>query len=104
MRPSPALHLAAARLLIGGRPGRGSSAVPRSRTTRPILHVLNRLGFGPRPATSTACAQIGLDDTSTSSSIPRRIADAAMAARLAGLETLDEELGEIARGVLPAGA
>ena len=47
------------------------SAVPAKADARTVAHVLDRIGFGPRPGDVARVQQMGLAATSTSSSIPR---------------------------------
>jgi len=79
-----ALPAAAAGLSAGGPP----SAVPSNPDDRTILHVLNRIGFGARPGDVERVRQVGLSAYIDQQLHPDRIADAQMAARLAGLPTL----------------
>ena len=74
--------------------GRPRSGNPDART---VLHVLNRLGFGP---TGTAVEQVrrtGIAAYIDSQLHPDRIPDAAMAARLAPFTTLSKTSGQLAR-------
>lgn len=67
---------------------RPTSAVPASPDDKVIVHVLNRLGFGPAPGDIERVRGIGLQAYIDRQLTPSRIADDAMAARLAGFETL----------------
>ena len=67
---------------------RPANAVPASPNDRTIVHVLNRLGFGPAPGDIERVRGIGLQTYIDRQLTPSRIADDAMTARLAGLETL----------------
>ena len=80
------------------------SAVPAKPDDKTILHVLNRIGFGARPGDVERVRQIGLAAYIEQQLHPDRMADAQVAARLAGLETLDQELAPARRGLLRAGA
>jgi uncharacterized protein (DUF1800 family) len=53
-----------------------------------IVHVLNRIGFGPRPGDVDRVRRIGLDRYIDQQLHPDRIADAGMRTRLAPLETI----------------
>jgi uncharacterized protein (DUF1800 family) len=81
---SAAVLVAAATLSAAG-PG---SAVPSKPDDKTILHVLNRLGFGARPGDVDRVRELGLDRYIDSQLHPERIPDTALAARLAGFETL----------------
>ena len=62
-----------------------------------IVHVLNRIGFGPRPGDVEKVRAMGLQAYIEQQLHPERIADAAMDARLAGLSTLRLSSREIAQ-------
>src|SRR4051812_13656664 len=96
------IHLrvgATAALLIAGWP---SALVPAKAAGTPpaddrtILHVLNRIGFGARPGDVERVRQIGLDRYLDLQLHPDRIPDSAVAARLAGLETLSRSSRDLA--------
>src|SRR5688572_2891218 len=53
-----------------------------------IVHVLNRIGFGPAPGDVERVRRIGVSAYIEEQLHPERIADASMQERLAGLETL----------------
>ncbi len=57
--------------------------------TRAILHVLNRLSFGPRPGDVERVQRIGVAAYIDEQLHPERLADDAMGVRLASLRTLD---------------
>jgi uncharacterized protein (DUF1800 family) len=61
-----------------------------------IVHVLNRIGFGPRPGDVDRLRQLGLQHYIDQQLHPERIADTALAARLRGLPTLEMSSREIA--------
>jgi uncharacterized protein (DUF1800 family) len=61
-----------------------------------IVHVLNRVGFGPRPGDVAAVREIGLQRYIEQQLQPERIADGAVGARLAGLTTIGMSSREIA--------
>jgi uncharacterized protein (DUF1800 family) len=67
-----------------GRPA--AAAFPQDDKT--IVHVLNRLGFGPRPGDLEQVRRIGLERYIEQQLHPERIPDHAMQARLAGLTTI----------------
>jgi len=60
-----------------------------------ILHVLNRIGFGARPGDVERVRATGLQKYIDQQLHPERIADSAMAAHLAGLNTLTLSSSEI---------
>src|SRR5437660_703123 len=67
-----------------------------------IVHVLNRLGFGPRPGDVAKVRAMGLDKWIDQQLHPERIADPAVATRLGPLRTLHLSTGElIARYEVP---
>src|SRR5689334_2402574 len=61
-----------------------------------IVHVLNRIGFGPRPGDLERVRQIGVRAYIDQQLHPERIADDALAARLTGLPTLGMSSRDIA--------
>jgi uncharacterized protein (DUF1800 family) len=75
----------------------GSAASSRPTDDKAILHVLNRIGFGPRAGDVENVRAIGIERYIDAQLRPERIADAGMAPRLAGLTTIGmsaEELSE----------
>jgi uncharacterized protein (DUF1800 family) len=72
------------------------SAVPAQPDDRTIIHVLNRIGFGPRPGDVERVRAIGLQAYIDRQLQPDRIDDDAMATRLAPFETLTKSSREIA--------
>jgi uncharacterized protein (DUF1800 family) len=78
-------------------------AMPRSPDARAIVHVLNRLGFGPAPGDVERVRRMGLAAYIDQQLQPERLADEALAARLAGFETLRLSTRELAdRYYIPA--
>jgi uncharacterized protein (DUF1800 family) len=71
-------------------------AIPSRPDDKTILHVLNRIGFGARPGDVERVREIGLARYVDEQLSPQRIADTAMAARLAGFETLSLSSRQIA--------
>src|SRR6266545_406959 len=72
------------------------SAVPSKPDDATILHVLNRVGFGARPGDVDRVRQTGLASYIEQQLHPERIADAQMAARLAGFTTLTKSSRQLA--------
>ncbi len=72
------------------------SAVPAQPDTRTIVHVLNRLGFGPAPGDVERVARLGLAAYIEQQLHPESLPDAAMSARLAGFETLGRSSRDLA--------
>jgi len=64
------------------------SAAALSGDDRAIVHVLNRIGFGPRPGDVSRVRDLGLQQYIDQQLRPDRIADAETDARLAGLTTI----------------
>jgi uncharacterized protein (DUF1800 family) len=60
-----------------------------------IIHALNRLGYGPRPGDVEKIKRTGLDKWLDEQLHPERLADAALAQRLSGLETLSLSTAEL---------
>jgi uncharacterized protein (DUF1800 family) len=82
------------------RQARGIPAAPDDKT---IVHVLNRLGFGPAPGDIERVRELGLQAYINRQLHPARIPDTAMAARLAGFETLAMSTRQLAEDYyLPA--
>src|SRR5687768_7304253 len=88
-----AVTLLAAGTLIAATPG---TSVPSNPDDKTIVHVLNRLGFGARPGDVERVRRIGLATYIEQQLNPERIADTAMATRLAGLETIHKSTRELA--------
>jgi uncharacterized protein (DUF1800 family) len=73
------------------------SAVPADPDDRTIVHVLNRIGFGPAPGDLDRVRRTGLREYIDQQLHPERIPDAAMAGRLAGFKTVGLSTSELAR-------
>jgi uncharacterized protein (DUF1800 family) len=76
---------------------RRADGVPPSPDDKAIVHALNRIGFGPAPGQVAHVRQIGLAKYIDEQLNPSRIKDDAMAARLAGFETLAMSTRQLAR-------
>src|SRR5689334_1830882 len=63
---------------------------------RTILHVLNRIGFGPRPGDVERVRTIGLQKYIEQQLYPDRLPDPALPARLEGLSTIRLSSRELA--------
>ena len=72
------------------------AASPAAADEATIVHVLNRIAFGARPGDVEAVKAMGLEAYIDQQLHPERIADAALAAHLAGLTTLTMSSREIA--------
>ena len=72
------------------------SAVPKNADDRTIVHVLNRIGFGPAPGDVERVRATGLQKYIEDQLHPDRIADNGMAPRLAGFSTLTKTTRELA--------
>jgi uncharacterized protein (DUF1800 family) len=92
--------VAAAGLLsvtVGPLSAQRESAVPAKADAKTITHVLNRIGFGPRPGDVERVQQMGLAAYIDAQLQPERVANAALDARLTEFETLamdPRDLGE----------
>ena len=71
-----------------------SAAVPNG--DQAIVHVLNRVAFGPRPGDVDRVRSIGLERYIEEQLRPERLSDASMNDRLRGLTTIGLSAGEIA--------
>ena len=98
---APAVMVAA---LLGAehqRPARAAAAIPNDDKT--IVHVLNRITFGPRQDDVAKVRAIGLQAYIEQQLDPERIPDEAMTARLVGFATLEMSSRQIAETyALPA--
>jgi uncharacterized protein (DUF1800 family) len=72
------------------------SGVPARPDDRTIAHVLNRIGFGPRPGDVERVRAIGLATYIDQQLHPERIADSQMAGRLASFGTLTMSARQLA--------
>ncbi len=97
LRPPVALLTAGAHALAGGAiAARQRTAVPATADVRTVTHVLNRLGFGPRPGDVARVQEMGLGAYIESQLQPERIRNDALEARLeADFETLAMSSREI---------
>ncbi len=73
-----------------------ASGIPAHPDDKTIVHVLNRLGFGPAPGDVERLRRIGLEKYIDQQLRPDTLADAGMAARLSGLDTLAKSSRELA--------
>ena len=71
--------------------------VPRKPDDKTIVHVLNRIGFGPTPAAIERVRRIGLAAYIDEQLRPERIVDSAVAARLSAFATLEKTSAELAQ-------
>ena len=73
-----------------GRPGATvDTAISSDADERTIAHVLNRIGFGPRPGNIEQVRRMGLEVYIEEQLYPERIDDRKLAARLADFQTLE---------------
>jgi uncharacterized protein (DUF1800 family) len=87
---------AAILLLSAGLLEAQKSAVPSKANTRTVAHVLDRIGFGPRPGDIERVQQIGLAAYIDQQLHPERIADSALTARLSEFSTLPMKSADLA--------
>lgn len=79
------------------------SGIPRAPDTSAVVHVLNRVAFGPRPGDVARVEQMGLDAYIDQQLHPERIDDGALEARLATFVTLNMSSSDLAeKYFLPA--
>ena len=76
---------------------RRAAAIPASPDDKIIIHVLNRIGFGPAPGDVERVRKSGLAAYIEQQLQPERIADEKIASRLAGFETLTMSTRELAQ-------
>ena len=82
---------------VAGQAGQTRTAVPQKPDDRAIVHVLNRIGFGPAPGDLERVRTVGLAAYIDQQLQPERLDDSRMASRLAALETLSKSTQEMAR-------
>ena len=83
----------------GASPGSGAPAAGgRAEETARIVHVLNRLGYGPRPGDVEAVRRLGPDSWVQRQLDPARIDDARAQARVADLATATLPIAELRKG------
>jgi uncharacterized protein (DUF1800 family) len=75
---------------------RRATAIPASADDKTIIHVLNRIGFGPAPGDVERVRKMGLAAYIEQQLQPERIADDRVAARLAGFDTLTMSTRQLA--------
>ncbi len=81
---------------IVGQSASGASHVPANPDDRTIVHVLNRLGFGPAPGDIDRVRRIGLVAYIDQQLTPARLADDELRARLAPFASLSKTSRELA--------
>ena len=100
-----AAALASLALGVVGHAQRGSSSVPAAPDDKLIVHVLNRIGFGPTPVDVDKVRRVGLAAYIDQQLNPASLSDAAMEKRLSQFTTLDLTSRELAeKYFLPAQA
>jgi len=73
-----------------------SGPVPSKPDDKTIVHVLNRIGFGPRPGDVERVRQIGFTAYIEQQLRPERIPDTTMTARLSSFDTLNKSSRQLA--------
>jgi uncharacterized protein (DUF1800 family) len=88
-----------ASLVAGGVPLATADAKASAAFTadHKIIHLLNRIGYGPRPGDSERVKRIGLNKYIDQQVHPETIDDAATEARLGGLESLRMTIAELSK-------
>ena len=81
-----------------------ASAVPDHPDARTVLHVLNRVTFGPRPGDIERVEKMGITAYIDEQLHPDKIDDTAMTTRLADFSTLTMSSRDLVRPDLPARA
>jgi uncharacterized protein (DUF1800 family) len=76
--------------------GATKTGIPEHPDDKAIVHVLNRLGFGPAPGDVDRVRRIGLDKYIDQQLRPETLPDQGMAPHLAGLDTLTRSSRELA--------
>jgi uncharacterized protein (DUF1800 family) len=77
-------------------PSADKNGIPGHPDDKAIVHVLNRLGFGPAPGDVDRIRRVGLEKYIEQQLRPEQIPDTAITARLAPLETLTKSSRELA--------
>lgn len=88
--------ITAAMVLAMSTPTVFTAGAARAVDERTVAHVLNRMAFGPAPGDVERVRQMGLERYVEQQLHPERVPDAAMAERLARLDTLKLSAREIA--------
>jgi len=93
--------LLAVALLVAVAPARTAgprpkSAIPAHPDDKTIVHVLNRIGFGPAPGDIERVRHIGLEKYIDQQLHPEQLPDAGMTERLASLDSLTKSSRELA--------
>jgi uncharacterized protein (DUF1800 family) len=88
LRSGAAASLSAAVLVLGLGAAPAAKPSPAAFDEATVTHVLNRVAFGPSARETARLRELGLTRYLDEQLRPDTIADAAMAARLAGLETV----------------
>src|SRR6185295_511666 len=83
-------------VLVTSRPAETMGPV-EDRGDKAIVHVLNRIAFGPRPGDVERVRAIGIDRYIDQQLHPQRVADPGMAPRVNGLASIGMSSREIAR-------
>jgi uncharacterized protein (DUF1800 family) len=83
-------------VLATSRPAATTAAADQA-GDKTIVHVLNRIAFGPRPGDVERVRAIGIDRYIDQQLHPQRVADPGMAARLSDLASIGMSSREIAR-------
>ena len=96
IRRWPAALVVTASLLMSTAVARVLAAAPPADDAA-IVHVLSRLGFGPRPGDITQLRALGLERWIESQLAPARLDDSACIDRLRGLPTLTLSTGALQR-------
>src|SRR5688572_24254215 len=90
-------------LSVAGTGAQRRDAIPGNPDDKTVVHVLNRLGFGPAPGDIERVRKMGLAAYIEQQLHPERIADEGLAQRLQGFDTLTMSSREMAEEIfLPA--
>jgi uncharacterized protein (DUF1800 family) len=81
--------------ITGASAEQRASGVPRNPDDRTIVHVLNRVAFGPAPGDVERVRRMGLQRYLDEQLRPETLTDTGMAARLAGLTTITKSTREL---------
>ena len=90
------VFLLAGALAVPVAADRHKTAVPSTPDDKTVLHVMNRIAFGPRPGDVERVKAMGLAAYIEQQLHPERIPDGAVEARLAGMETLTKSPRDLA--------